>query len=85
MELGGQLPHHQIPGGTDFRIILEPVNGGLKRGAHFHLPQNFGTVVVVLHGIFHKAETVDVTNVGVAVGSQEVEAAHRLLGITQGC
>lgn len=51
--------------------------------AQFHLPQNFGTVVVVLHGIFHKAETVDITNVGVAVSAQEVEAAHGLLGIAQ--
>lgn len=51
--------------------------------ARLHPPQNLGTVVVVLHGILHEAETVDVTDVGVTVGSQEVEAAHRLLGITQ--
>lgn len=48
-------------------------------GAQLHLPQNFGTVVIVLHGVLHKAETVDVTNVGVAVGPQQVEAAHGLL------
>lgn len=51
----------------------------------FHLPQNFGTVIIVLHGVFDKAEAVDVTDEGVAVGSQEVEATHSLLGIMQRC
>lgn len=44
-----------------------------------HPPQDFGAVVVVLHGVLDEAEAVDVTNEGVAVGSQQVEAAHRLL------
>lgn len=48
-----------------------------------HLPQNFGTVVIVLHGVLDEAEAVDVTHEGVAVGTQEVEATHGLLGITQ--
>lgn len=51
----------------------------------FHLPQNFGTVIIVLHGVFDKAEAVDITDEGVAVGSQEVEATHSLLGIMQRC
>lgn len=82
VELGGQLPHHHIPEVRDLGMILKPVNRRRHR-APFYLPQDFGTVVVVLHGVFHKAETVDVTNVGVAVSSQEVEAAHGLLGIAQ--
>lgn len=52
------------------------------RSACFHPPQHFGTVVVVLHGVFDEAEAVHVTNEGVAVGSEQVEAAHRLLKIT---
>lgn len=51
----------------------------------FHLPQNFGTVIIVLHGVFDKAEAVDVTDEGVAIGSQEVKATHGLLGIMQRC
>lgn len=44
-----------------------------------HPPEHFGAVVVVLHGVLDEAEAVDVTDEGVAVGSQQVEAAHRLL------
>lgn len=44
-----------------------------------HLPQDFGTVVVVLHGVFDEAEAIYITNEGVAVGSEQVEPAHRLL------
>lgn len=44
-----------------------------------HPPQDFGTVVVVLHGVLHKTEAVHVADVGMAVGSQQIESAHGLL------
>lgn len=43
------------------------------------LPEDLGAVVVVLHGVLHKAEAVDVADVGVAVGSEQVEPADGLL------
>lgn len=42
-------------------------------------PQDLGTVVVVLHGVLHEAETVHVAHVRVSVSPEEVEAAHGLL------
>lgn len=65
------------------KIATRQFGGGGWVG--FHLPQNFGTVIIVLHGVFDKAEAVDVTDEGVAVGSQEVKATHSLLGIMQRC
>lgn len=44
-----------------------------------HPPQHFGAVVVVLHRVLDEAEAVDVADKGVAVGSEQVEAAHSLL------
>lgn len=44
-----------------------------------HLPKNFGTIIIILHGVLHKAEPIDIAHKGVAVGSEEVETAHRLL------
>lgn len=44
-----------------------------------HLPKNFGTVVIVLHGVLYEAEPIDIAHKGVAIGSEEVETAHRLL------
>lgn len=46
-----------------------------------HLPQDFGTVVVVLHGVFDEAEAVNIADEGVAVGSEQVEPTHGLLKI----
>ena len=43
------------------------------------LPQNLGTVVIVLHGVLYKAEAVNVTDKGMAIRSQKVETAHSLL------
>lgn len=43
------------------------------------VPEDLGTVVVVLHGVLHKAEAVDVTNIRVSVGPKEVEATDGLL------
>ena len=43
------------------------------------VPQDLGTVVVVLHGVLDEAEAVDVTDVGVTVGSEKVKATHCLL------
>lgn len=43
------------------------------------VPEDLGTVVVVLHGVLHKAEAVDVAHVRVSVGPEEVEAADGLL------
>lgn len=43
------------------------------------LPQDFGTVVVVFHGVFDKTEAVDVTDEGVSVGSEQVKATNCLL------
>lgn len=46
------------------------------------LPQDFGTVVVVLHRVLNKTESVDVTHIRVAVGTEQVKAAHGLLRTT---
>lgn len=43
------------------------------------VPEDLGTVVVILHRVLHKAEAVDVTHVRVSVGSEEIEATHSLL------
>lgn len=43
------------------------------------VPEDLGAVVVIFHRVLDEAETVHVTNVGVSVGSEQVEAAHRLL------
>lgn len=43
------------------------------------IPKDFGTVIIILHGVLHKAEAVHITNKRVAVGPQEVEATHGLL------
>ena len=47
------------------------------------LPQYLGTVVVVFHGVLYKAEAIDVTHVGVAVGPEKVKPTHRLLEPTE--
>lgn len=79
VEVGGQLPHHHVPAET----ALLTIRVDRYRWASIdHPPQDFGAVVVVLHGVLDKAEAVDVTNEGVAVGSQQVEATHRLLETT---
>lgn len=43
------------------------------------IPKDFGTVIIILHGVLHKAEAVHITNKGVAVGPQEVKPTHSLL------
>lgn len=43
------------------------------------IPEDFGTVIIILHGVLHKAEAVHITNKRVAVGPQKVEPAHSLL------
>lgn len=43
------------------------------------IPKDFGTVIIILHGVLHEAEAVHITNKGVAVGPQEVEPTHGLL------
>lgn len=79
VEVGGQLPHHHVPA----ERTLSAIRVDRDRSASLdHPPQDFGAVVIVLHGVLDKAEAVDVTNEGVAVGSQQVEAAHRLLETT---
>lgn len=79
VEVGGQLPHHHVP--AERTLLTIRVNW-YRSASIDHPPQDFGAVVVVLHGVLDKAEAVDVTNEGVAVGSQQVEAAHRLLETT---
>lgn len=43
------------------------------------VPEDLGAVVVVFHGVLDEAEAVDITNVGVPIGTEEIEATHRLL------
>lgn len=43
------------------------------------VPEDLGTVVVVLHRVLHKTEAVDITHVRVSVGSEKIEATHSLL------
>lgn len=44
-----------------------------------HLPQNFGTIVVVLHGVLYKAEAIDVADKWMSVCSEKVKSADCLL------
>lgn len=43
------------------------------------VPEDFGTVVIVLHRVLHKTEAVDITHIRVSIGSEKIEAAHSLL------
>lgn len=43
------------------------------------VPKDLGTVVIVLHRVLHEAETVDITHIGVSIGSEEIEATNSLL------
>ena len=47
------------------KVKLSVVSGQIR----FLLPQNLGTVVIVLHGVLYKAEAVDVTDEGMAIRS----------------
>lgn len=44
-----------------------------------HLPQDFGTVIIVFHGVLYKAKSIYITNKGVAVCPEEVKTAYGLL------
>lgn len=44
-----------------------------------HLPQDFGTIVIVLHGVLYKAEAINITDKRVAVCSEEVKTTNCLL------
>lgn len=43
------------------------------------VPEDLGTIIIVFHGVLHKTEAVDVTDVGVSVGSEEIKATDSLL------
>jgi len=42
-------------------------------------PEDLGTVIVVLWWGFHKTEAVDITDIGLAIRSQQIKAADVLL------
>lgn len=44
-----------------------------------HIPQNLGTIVVVLVRILDETESVHVAHKRLSVGAQQIKAAHRLL------
>lgn len=65
-----------------FSLRCEHTNKSLEiiSVCKFHYsPQDFGTVVVVFHGVFDKTKAVDVTDKRVAVGSEQVEPTNCLL------
>lgn len=64
-----------IVGKFDFRVTTDK-----KAATGLHLPQNFGTIIIVLHGVLYKAEAINVTNKRVAICSEEVKTTHCLLG-----
>lgn len=43
------------------------------------VPEDLGTVIIILHGVLHKTEAIDVTHVRVSVGPEKIEAADGLL------
>ena len=43
------------------------------------LPKYFGTIIIVLLGIFDKTKSIDITHIGFAIGSQEIKTTHSLL------
>lgn len=73
----------QLTLNTQYNVQKESNQSALNRHWSVYPPQDFGTVIVVLHGVLHKAETIHVTNIGVSVGSQQVKATHRLLKVQQ--
>lgn len=45
----------------------------------YHVAQYLGAVIVILVGVLHETESVDIANVALAIGTQQIEAADRLL------
>ena len=45
----------------------------------FYVPEDFGTVIIILHRVLHKTEAVHITNKRVAICPQEVKPTHSLL------
>lgn len=79
-----QLHHLPKRGRHDRRIVqLErhrPRNMQCRRQlAQNHIPQYLSTVIVVLVRVLHKAEPIHVAHKRLAVGAQQIKAAHRLL------
>ncbi len=58
----------------DFRVST-----GNKTATRPHLPQDFGTIIIVLHGVLYKAEAINVTNKRVTICSEEVKTTDCLL------
>lgn len=55
------------------------VTTDIKTATQPHLPQDFGTIIIVLHGVLYKAEAINVTNKRVTICSEEVKTADCLL------
>lgn len=74
MKLWCQISYYDISETESDTVMAAFTDFGRKT-----LPQNFSTVVVILSGVLHKTETVNVAHVRLAVRPQEIESAHRLL------
>ncbi len=55
------------------------VTTDIKTATQPHLPQDFGTIIIVLHGVLYKAEAINVTNERVTICSEEVKTTDCLL------
>ena len=51
------------------KVILEPCNT-TRRIKKRLLPEDFCTVIIVLHGVLHKAKAVDVADIRMSIGTQ---------------
>lgn len=52
---------------------------GRREFTQYHVAQYLGAVIVILVGVLHETESVDIANVALAIGTQQIEAADRLL------
>lgn len=43
------------------------------------VPEDLGTVIIVLHRVLYKAEAIDVTDIGMTVGPQKIKPTDSLL------
>lgn len=81
LKLRSQFTHHNIP--AEKRRLHHHIRTRRwtpeKRKELKVVPEDLGTVIVVLHRVLHKTETVDIAHVGVSIGPQKVKAAHCLL------
>ena len=72
-------PLHSLPRLKSYLYGIGPWNSFLlPQLSHDHIAKDLCAVIVIFVAVFHETKSVDITDVSLAVGAQEVEAAHVL-------